>query len=334
MTTIDNSISSFGVPEFAIPYLSRFISEYEMDLVDRLDGQKCTAPEIAVRLGFSLEETQVFLQSCYNKHIVHKEELNGELVYFAGDFYDLLDYMCKFDENYPLMDKELKQALDQWCYQVYAERMEPYLNSLLNGEAVDRAPEEFMLIEDLDDVLERVSEIRLVPCNCRKLAEQCAKPVETCLSFDDAIKDRTFGRSLTREEAKELVMTAHKKGLMHQLNSDWRTNGPAFMCNCCSCCCYPTRLAQEKGTKGIFPISQFEAHYDETKCSHCGACTKRCNFGAFYWGETERVVKGKTRRNVEFDPSKCWGCGICVEACGSKAISMVPLDNGLNHNKK
>jgi len=129
---VDKAISSFGAPQFVIPYLSRFISEYEMDLVYRLDGEKCTAPEIAARLDCSLEEVQDFLQGCYDKHLIHKEELNGELVYFAGDFYDLLDYMCKFDKNYHLIDSELKQALDKWCYQVYAKRMDPYLNSLQN----------------------------------------------------------------------------------------------------------------------------------------------------------------------------------------------------------
>jgi len=328
MTKIDRFVSLFEVPEFVVPHLSRFVSEREMDLVLGLDGEKCSVSEIVSRLGCSLKDAQDVLKACYDKHVVHKEELEGELVYFAGDFYDLLDYLCKFDENYPLIDKDLKQALDQWCYRVYAERMGSYLNSLMNGEPVDRAPETFLLMEDLDEVLESVREIRLVPCNCRKLAEQCAKPVETCLSFDSFISDRTFGRSLTKKEAKELVKTAHQKGLMHQLNSDWRTEGPAFMCNCCSCCCYPTRLAQEKGTKGVFPISQYEAQRDESRCTHCGVCTKRCNFGAFYLGEAEVAVKDKTRKKVEFDREKCWGCGICVDTCAPKALSMILIDNG------
>lgn len=329
MTITDRFVTLFAVPEFVIPHLSRFVSEPDMDLVLRLDGEKCSIPEIAARLDCSLEQTQELVESCYYKNIVHKEDLDGELVYFAADFYALLDYMCKFDEDYHLIEKDLQQALDQWCYRVYAERIDSYLDLLINREAADRAPETFLLIKDLDEVLEYVSEIRLVPCNCRKLAGRCAKPVETCLSFDDFITDRTFGRSLTKEEAKELVETAHKKGLMHQVNSDWRTKGPAFMCNCCSCCCYPTRLAQDKGTKGLFPIIQYEAQRDEAKCSHCGACTKRCNFGAFYLGRSETVVKGKTRRKVEFDRGKCWGCGICVETCATKAISMVRVDNGV-----
>ncbi len=323
---IDRFVSLFDVPDFVIPHMALFVSEREMDLVVQLNGEKCSVSELPLRLNCSEEETQERLDHCYDEHIVHKEALDGGLVYWAADFYGRLDYLCKFDENYHLLDKELQQALDQWCYRVYAERMDSYLELLIGRETVDRAPETFLLIEDLDDLLDSVSDIRVVPCNCRKLAGQCTKLTETCLSFDDSITDRTFGRSLTKEETKELVLKAHKNGLMHQINSDWRTKGPTYICNCCSCCCYPLRLAQEKGTKGVFPVIELVAQRDDLKCTHCGACAKRCNFGAFYVGKAEILVKGKARRMVEFDPGKCWGCGICVEACATKAISMVRVD--------
>ncbi|HBW35981.1 MAG TPA: hypothetical protein DEF89_11915 [Desulfosporosinus sp.] len=220
---------------------------------------------------------------------------------------------------------DLLKALDEWCYQVYAERMEPYLEQLRNKEAVDRAPETFFMIDELEELLNSVKDIRLVPCNCRKLAERCEKPTETCLSFDASITDRTYGRSLSKDEAREIVILSHRKGLMHQINSDWREKGPTWMCNCCSCCCYPTRLAQDRGMKGIFPVIQYVAQRNEVKCSHCGACVKRCNFSAFQLGETEIMVNGKPRKRVEFDQDKCWGCGICVDSCVTKAISMVSL---------
>lgn len=323
MTMMSKFVSLFGVPEFVVPHLSRFVSEGEMGLVVRLDGEKCSVSEIAARLDCTLENARVLSEACYYKHIVHKEELEGEFVYFSADFYELLDYLCKFDESYQLMDQDLRKALDRWCFGVYAERMDSYLNSLILKETVERAPETFLLLKDLEEVLESVGEIRLVPCNCRKLARQCVKPTGTCLSFDEQITDRTFGSSLTKEEAMELVKLTHEKGLMHQINSDWQTKGPAYICNCCSCCCYPLRLAQEKGTQGIFPLSKFVAQRDDVNCLHCGACIKRCHFGAFSWGETEILVKGKSRKRVEFDQTKCWGCGICEEVCPSGAIFLV-----------
>jgi len=316
----------FGVPKFVVPHLACFVSEREMDLVVLLEGQKCSVPELAVKMKCTQIQTRDLLESSYLKFIVNKEECCGELVYFASSFYDRLDYLCKFDENYHV-DQELYAALNEWCYEVYADKMEPYIDSLQKREDVERAPETFELIENLDELLEAVREIRLVPCNCRKLAGHCSKLTDTCLGFDDSITDRTFGRSLTKEEAKELVKTAHKNGLMHSVNSDWHTNGLAWMCNCCSCCCYPTRLAQEKGTKGVFPVIQYVARHDVVKCTHCGACTKRCQFSAFYIGEEVSVVNGKSRKMVEFDPQKCWGCGLCVETCPHEAISMGALEN-------
>jgi len=321
LSMAERFIALFGVPEFVVPQLSCFVSEPEMDLVVFMDGQKCSVSELAVKMKCTERLTQELLESSYLKSIVNKEERGGELVYFASNFYDRLDYLCKFDENYQV-DQELYAALNQWCYEVYADRMAPYLDRLQKGLEVERAPETFELIENLEELLDSVREIRLVPCNCRKLAGHCNKLTETCLSFDHSITDRTFGQSLTKEEAKEIVKTAHKNGLMHQVNSDWRTNGLDWMCNCCSCCCYPIRLAQERGTKGVFPIIQYMAQSDPVKCTHCGVCTKRCHFAAFYVGEAETVVNGKSWKIVEFDPEKCWGCGICVETCPHEAISM------------
>jgi len=311
----------FGVPNFVVPHLACFVSELEMDLVVLMDGKRCSVPDLAVKMKYTQIQTRDLLESSYLKSIVNKEVCGGELVYFASNFYDRLDYLCKFDEDYHV-DQELSAALNEWCYAEYAKRLEPYIDSLQKKEAVERAPETFELLENLEELLDSVREIRLVPCNCRKLAGHCNKPTETCLGFDDSITDRTLGRSLTKEEAKEIVKTAHKNGLMHSVNSDWRTNGVAWMCNCCSCCCYPTRLALDKGTKGVFPVIQYMAQRDELKCTHCGVCTKRCQFSAFYLSDKETDVKGKSRKVVEFDPEKCWGCGICVETCRDGAISM------------
>jgi NAD-dependent dihydropyrimidine dehydrogenase PreA subunit len=302
----------FEVPDFVLPYLSCFVSRPEADLILRLAGQRCSVTEIAGRLGCAGDEIRGFLEECYVGKLLHKDVLAGELVYYAADFYERLDYLCKFDEGYRALDSELLLALDLWCYGVYRERMGPYLQALENGEVVERAPETFELLENLEELLDAVHDIRVVPCNCRKLAG-CGKETETCLSFDDTITDRTLGRAISKEEAKEIILRAHKSGLMHQVNSDWRTKGAAWMCNCCSCCCYPTRLARERGTKGVFPVIQYVARHDLALCKHCGACVQRCNFSAFYYGEAEMV---------EFNPQMCWGCGICVDGCSSGAITM------------
>lgn len=322
MSKIERFIKLFKVPEFVSPYLSYFVTERELDLVVALDGASLDAREAALRLGLELEQAEKLLLESYHKHVLNREEHQGEVRYTAGDFYDKLDYQCKFGENYHELDKSVRDALDRWCYDIYKEGMKPYLAQLKRGEMVERAPETYELIGNLDEFIDGARAIRLVPCNCRRLAENCERPTETCLAFDDAISDRNNGREVSKEEAKEIVKMAHKAGLMHQVNSDWREKGPSWICNCCSCCCYPLRLAQEEGSKGVFPLVHYAAVRDLEKCTHCGSCARTCQFQAFYHTEEDILVKGKALRRVGFDPEKCYGCGLCADKCPAHAITM------------
>ncbi len=316
MSHLNQFATIFGVPGFVMRHLAEFVSEGEIQLILCLGNDKLTLPAVAHKLRLSEEKAQELLEQCYRRHLANRETYNGSVFYSAGDFYTLLDYQCKFDEGYHLLDHELLRALDSWCYAVYREKTQPYIEQLAKGETVDRAPETFELIENLGAFIDASSQIRLVPCNCRKLAANCQKPTGTCLAFDSAITDRGFGQALSKEESKSIVKMAHKKGLMHQVNSDWRTKGPAWMCNCCSCCCYPTRLALELGSKGVFPVQQYVAKHDTEKCINCGACAKHCQFKAF-------AMDDGTQANVVFNRADCWGCGLCADLCPAKAINMV-----------
>jgi NAD-dependent dihydropyrimidine dehydrogenase PreA subunit len=139
--------------------------------------------------------------------------------------------------------------------------------------------------------------------------------------------DRGAGRRVSREEAKEIVRWADKKGLMHTADSEWRRRGLHAICNCCACDCYPFRAAQELGTKGVWPKSRYMAVHNRINCNLCGACVKRCHFDAFFHDGTRLEMEGKSKLNVFFDPQKCWGCGLCVSTCPSGAIVMQIIDD-------
>ncbi len=312
----------YQAPEFVLPYISFFLAEEEIEIILTLGQDKLSFWEVATRLDKNEDEARLMLEELYQKHVLNREDLDGKTVYSIGDFYQKLDYQCKFGENYLEMDKNIRNQLDQWCYEIYREKMLPYIEKLRRKEEVERSPETYELVEEFYGMIDSTQEIRLIPCNCRKLAQNCDKPTGTCMGFDSSITDRTGGQPLTKEEAKEIVRLAHKKGLMHQINSDWRINGPVWMCNCCSCCCYPTRLALELGSVGVFPVVQYKARQNEDTCTHCGVCTKRCNFSAFFHDGTEVTVNGKIRKQVSFDEQKCWGCGLCESTCLPKAITM------------
>ncbi|MDW7674708.1 MAG: 4Fe-4S binding protein, partial [Bacillota bacterium] len=149
----------------------------------------------------------------------------------------------------------------------------------------------------------------------------CEKPTSTCIHFDGEARkylDRGLGQRLTKEETKELISWTDKKGLMHCINGDYQAKGPAFICNCDGCCCYPFRAGRELATLGQWPMLTYQAVYDEEKCTGCGACLKRCYFQAFDKG-------GSSHPKVDFNKDKCQGCGLCATTCPAKAIEMRKL---------
>ena len=56
--------------------------------------------------------------------------------------------------------------------------------------------------------------------------------------------------------------------------------------------------------------SDFIAYTDMNKCTNCGICVRRCNFGA------RKLVKDK----LIFLQNYCFGCGLCVSECPEEAI--------------
>jgi NAD-dependent dihydropyrimidine dehydrogenase PreA subunit len=175
-----------------------------------------------------------------------------------------------------------------------------------------------LLLGEAEEMIDAAALIVVQPCDCRRLGQNCDRPTETCIWLDEGAQetlDRGHGRSLTREEAKDLLRWADRRGLMHTADGDWQTHGLHAICNCCACDCYPFRAAQELGSKGVWPRSRYVAVYDEERCNLCGMCVKRCHFDAFYHGRSLVEAEGEVKRQVLFAPERCWGCGLCANTC-------------------
>jgi len=321
--TRDKFIKLFGVPEVAVPYLDMFVTEQDMDIVEAMDGKAMSPEELAGKLGITTEKARELMENAYMKSVLNKDNKDKD-IYVAANFYEKLNYSCKFDDHYPDLPKKVRDELDQWCYETY--KKSPIFEKRLKGEADKSSNITYLPLDELDEYLSKSKKFRIVPCDCRNLKDACDKPRETCIRFDDNITDRTFGREITKEEAKEIIINANKKGLMLQVNADWRENGAAGVCNCCACCCYPVRAALEFNSKGKFPIVEYLAIYDESTCTHCGRCVKRCYFGVFTFGNEEVEINGKLRKKIKYEPEKCWGCGLCSTSCPTKSIVMQKLN--------
>ena len=329
MMLVDEFMVVFGVWEVAWPYIHMIVDEQEMELIVGMQGQPMTVDEVADLLGVDADQAADFLRKCYSRCVVNKTLADGVPKYAPSDFYARLDHFAKF-ENWDDIPEEGRRLIDRSFLDQFIARHRSNVERKMQGLSAESAlpNDTVMLLSEIEEMIDAATDIIVQPCDCRRLGQNCNRPVETCIWLDEGARealDRGHGRRLTRAEAKELVRWADQKGLMHTADSEWQTRGLHAICNCCACDCYPFRAAQELGSKEVWPKSRYIAVHDRARCTLCGACVKRCHFDAFYHDGSTVEVDGKTRKNVMFDPEKCWGCGLCANTCPATAIEMKGL---------
>jgi Pyruvate/2-oxoacid:ferredoxin oxidoreductase delta subunit len=330
MTILDQFVAIFGVWKEALPYISMIVTEREMQLIVGMQDRAMRLKEVARLLKISPEQAYDFLEQCYCRCIVNKTNKNGDTVYTPTDFAARLNHFAMF-EKWDDIPAEDRRAIDGCFLNKFTAKNRPNVEGKMRGLSAEEAlpNDTIMLLSEIEDMIDAAAHIAVLPCDCRRLGQHCGRPVETCIYLDDAALDaldRGQGRRLTKEETKELVRWADKKGLMHTADGQWQKRGLHAICNCCACDCYPFRAARELGSKGVWPRSRYIALHNRDQCSFCGTCAKRCHFDAFYLDGSKVESQGKLKKNVRFDADKCWGCGLCANTCPSEAILMKPLE--------
>jgi ferredoxin len=332
MTLLEEFFEAFGVWKEAQPYLRLIVTDEEMRLVIALRGRPATPVDAAYRLGIPEDEAADLLRRAHSRCIVDKVEEEGRVAYAASTFYSRLDHFAKY-ENWDDIPAADRRSIDRRFLDEFIARHRATIELKMQGlEADNSLPNDtVLLLPEVEEMLDAATLIAVQPCDCRRLGQNCQRSVGTCLSLDDAaraILDRGHGQLLSREEAKELVNWADRQGLMHTSDSEWQVRGLHAICNCCACDCYPFRAARELGSKGVWPRSRWVAAFDSVACTLCGACVRRCHFGAFYYDGSASQVDGSEKPNIRFDPNRCWGCGLCANTCPSRAVVMIRLGEG------
>lgn len=170
-----------------------------------------------------------------------------------------------------------------------------------------------LAFEDVEDIIAKARTIAVTNCTCRLIAHKCDKPLEACLQINRAAEysiSRGTGRSLTKEEALDIVRQSEEAGLIHVVMN--KQSVDHFICNCCACCCQTMPILIEHNVSVIEP-SRFSAEVDPDACTACGTCSDRCFFGAI-------TTDGEAPAQVIAD--KCMGCGLCQVTCPADAISL------------
>ena len=176
-------------------------------------------------------------------------------------------------------------------------------------------------LEKAKEYLDKAHSIAVLNCDCRTTRGNCDAPLDVCIVMDSAaesilskddLKDKN-PRRITKDEAMQVLARSHEAGLVHMAYDVMGENRVNAICSCCSCCC---AILSSVLRFGLFPqllTSDTISATDMSKCTSCGICVERCQFGA------REMVDGSLTINHKL----CMGCGLCVTKCPTDAIRLV-----------
>ena len=301
--------------------LKVLMSEDEVKMVNLLPA---TPEEISVKTGKPVDKVNSMLVELFKKGVIFESskgyrpardiiqlhDATGSDVR-SDDVWgrDLLDAWWDFSEN------ELYNDVAKWAKDFVkpASRVIPARASIAD-------PGKLLPDEDIEGIIDSTTRIAVVKCPCRRMAQRCDRPLEVCLQLNkgaDYTIKRGSGREVSKEEAKEILRTAAKGGLVHSVG---HTAGVGHnICNCCpDCCIFMEPWLTQGGVEKGIAKSRFEAKVDTESCSGCQDCVEQCPFGAI---EMVKVASQK-KLKAAVDPVKCFGCGVCAVQCVTESIKL------------
>jgi NAD-dependent dihydropyrimidine dehydrogenase PreA subunit len=198
-----------------------------------------------------------------------------------------------------------------WIYRLLAApRITRHLKKTHFGQVVP--------LEDAESILARVGSIIRIPCVCRRVTtgreqRHClAVGMDLAAVFREEPDFRDFER-LTATKAVAMLRLLDAEGMTHSV---WTFNTPFIgaLCNCDqNCMAY--RFQHKLGLGRTMWKGEYAAAIEETACSGCRECLKRCYYGA---------IRFDGRRGIcRVVPARCWGCGLCRTVCENGAIGLL-----------
>ena len=169
-------------------------------------------------------------------------------------------------------------------------------------------------------IVEEAKYIGLGTCYCRHKMYHAGHPCEinapwdVCLTFDNVARSLAehgdYARLISKEEAKEVLERSYESNLV-QIGENVREH-PAFICNCCGCCCEALQAARRFSPMQPVATTNYMPRVSAKTCIGCGKCAKVCPILAISMKEGRPVIDGEI----------CLGCGVCARNCPTKAISL------------
>ena len=169
-------------------------------------------------------------------------------------------------------------------------------------------------------IIEEADFIGVGTCFCRHknyhLGTPCKlnAPMETCLTFGNVARSLAehggYTRPIDKSEAREILEMCYGYNMV-QMGENVREH-PAFMCNCCGCCCEALEAVKKFGPMQPIATTNYLPKINADDCVSCGKCEKVCPIEAISMQKKRPVI----------DESICLGCGVCARNCPKKAITL------------
>lgn len=212
--------------------------------------------------------------------------------------------------------KDLFYATDTKLGRVYVQ--EPVLGNDNMNHILD--------YERASHIVEEAEYIGMGMCYCRhKMAHaghpcEINAPMDVCMTFGNVARSLAehggHARLISKEEAMDALELSYESNLV-QIGENVRED-PAFICNCCGCCCEALLAARRFAPMQPVATTNYIPKVELKTCIGCGKCVKVCPILAISMKESE----GGSRPLAVIDEEICLGCGVCARNCPTKAIEL------------
>lgn len=298
-----------------IQILQKLFTQEEAALALHLTLLNESPGAIALRSGQTLGRVSELLAEMAHKGLIaSSRQKDGKTTYAISQF-----VVGFYEDQVNRLDEEMAELFEAYAPIYFKEgpwKKLPQIRTIPINQAIPLTSE-VMPYEMAREILRSKTHIAVRNCVCRQerelLGEGCSKPMEACLSFDNAAKNTVEtgkGRMISLDDAFVIIEGAQEAGLVLQPAN---SKNPIFMCACCDCCCGVLRHIKKEDNPGDLVANPYVIQHDPDLCINCGNCVEICPMDALIADEEE---------NVYLRQERCIGCGLCISVCPTSAVEM------------
>jgi ferredoxin len=188
----------------------------------------------------------------------------------------------------------------------------------------DTSALEVLDYDRVSTMVQKATHISLAMCFCRHkahhLGRACAAPADNCISLNQlsrSLASHGTTRPITVRECMEVIERAQDANLV-QIGENVQDQ-PAYICNCCGCCCEFLNGVKHFGSPITVSTSNYLPEVQAERCNGCGLCVKNCPIEAV---SLQPPADASGNPTCRIDDQICLGCGICVKSCRRGALTL------------